>query len=882
MTVLAAGACWAALAGDAEGQTSAATDRAALEAFYDATGGGSQWSGANWKTAVPLGQWQGVSTSDQRVVQLSLRHDRNTGTGHLVGSLPGELGSLEKLERLYLDDHIGLTGPIPAELGSLANLRQLTLSGTSVTGPIPAEFGSLANLQWLDLSETGVSGPIPVGLGNLANLETLDLSYAWGLSGRLPPGLRSAPLRELDLMVTRACAPNEWRDWLKTIFFTGPLCDDQSVTATIDLAVVHTPAARNAAGGAAEIAALIDLLVAETNRAFAAGGVRHRVELVGTSEVPYVESGMHATDFRRLVRRDDGHLDEAHVLRDRVGADLVHLIVDGSRIAIRGVAQQPGPFSLTAHHGGGVVFAHELGHNLGLRHDRGEMAAYSNGRGRDDPVRYSRLLHPAYGWVNPQATLPDVADDRRWRTIMSYPTVCDDFSVVCTWISRFSNAGQSWNGDPLGAPFGATHSDGTSSAADAVAVLNAMGPAAALWRDHVNRAPVQAGWAENLTLRVDDAPAAVEMAGTFRDPDGDPLTCEAVSSAPGVAAAAAAGCTVTVTPVKADPASALVTVTATDDGGLSATQTFFVTVENSPPEARGALPALTIGLDDAPVSLEMAGAFRDPDGDPLILGAVSSAPAVAAAAAAGSAVTVTPVDAGTATVTVTATDAGGSNATAMQAFAVTVEPPNRPPEAVGALPAVTLGLDDAPAALDAAGAFRDPEGDPLTWEAVSSAPRVATATAAGSTVTVTPAGAGTTAVIVTATDDGGLSATQTFTVTVLRPFTDDPLRPGTTPIRAVHFTELRSRIDGLRRAAGLTRFGWTDPVLRAGVTRVRLVHLLELRQALGGAYAAAGRTPPPWTDAAPAAGALPVRAAHLTELRAAVVALERRRRTPGP
>ena len=141
-----------------------------------------------------------------------------------------------------------------------------------------------------------------------------------------------------------------------------------------------------------------------------------------------------------------------------------------------------------------------------------------------------------------------------------------------------------------------------------------------MWREHVNRAPVQAGWAENLTLRV----------------------------------------------------------------------------------------------DDAPVSLEMAGAFRDPDGDPLILGAVSSAPAVASAAAAGSTVTVTPVDAGTATVTVTATDAGGSNATAMQAFTVTVKPPNRPPEAVGVLPAVTLGLDDAPVSLDAAGAFRDPEGDPLT------------------------------------------------------------------------------------------------------------------------------------------------------------------------
>ena len=90
----------------------------------------------------------------------------------------------------------------------------------------------------------------------------------------------------------------------------------------------------------------------------------------------------------------------------------------------------------------------------------------------------------------------------------------------------------------------------------------------------------------------------------------------------------------------------------------------------------------------------------------------------------------------------------------------------------------------------------------------------------------------------------------------------------------VAFTELRSRIDGLRQAAGLTPFAWTDPLLRPGETPVRLVHLLELRQALGAAYQAAGRPPPPWTDAAPAAGSTPIRAAHITELRAAVVALE--------
>ena len=106
-------------------------------------------------------------------------------------------------------------------------------------------------------------------------------------------------------------------------------------------------------------------------------------------------------------------------------------------------------------------------------------------------------------------------------------------------------------------------------------------------------------------------------------------------------------------------------------------------------------------------------------------------------------------------------------------------------------------------------------------------------------------------------------------------FTDNPIRPGSTPVGAIHFAELRTRIDAPRRRAALTPFAWTDPVLTSGVTPVRLVHLHELRESLAEAYAAAaGRGAPVWTDAAPTAGTTRIRAAHLTEQRAAVVALE--------
>ena len=200
---------------------------------------------------------------------------------------------------------------------------------------------------------------------------------------------------------------------------------------------------------------------------------------------------------------------------------------------------------------------------------------------------------------------------------------------------------------------------------------------------------------------------------------------------------------------------------------------------------------------------------------------------------------------------------------------------NRAPGAVRTLPDRTLGLNGA-LDVNVSQAFVDPDGDALSFEASSTAPNVVTARASGARVTLTAAAAGTATIRVTATDPGGLSAAQSFTVTVkaTAAFTDDPIQPGVTPIRAVHFTELRSRIDALRAAAGLARFGWTDAVITAGVTPVRRVHLTELRSALAAAYAAAGRTAPRWTDAVPAGGTTPVRAVHVMELRTAVMALE--------
>ena len=94
-----------------------------------------------------------------------------------------------------------------------------------------------------------------------------------------------------------------------------------------------------------------------------------------------------------------------------------------------------------------------------------------------------------------------------------------------------------------------------------------------------------------------------------------------------------------------------------------------------------------------------------------------------------------------------------------------------------------------------------------------------------------------------------------------------------TPVKTIHFTELRDAINSIRLACGLTTFAWTDPMLVPGITPIKAIHLTELRTALNGAYLAVGRTRPTYTDPTVPAGLI-IKAIHLSELRSSVRALQ--------
>jgi tetratricopeptide (TPR) repeat protein len=174
---------------------------------------------------------------------------------------------------------------------------------------------------------------------------------------------------------------------------------------------------------------LINLCSSTTKNVFTNSEITSDIEIVGSQQLTYTESGNSSTDLNRFVTIGDGFLDEIHSLRNEYQADVCVLIVNS--LLDNGIAAAIGAEYSTAFF---VVraslavsfytFPHELGHLYGCRHDADTgTAPFSNARGYNwygklleyspNLAKYKTVMsiHEAFPKRVPYFSNPEVYDD---------------------------------------------------------------------------------------------------------------------------------------------------------------------------------------------------------------------------------------------------------------------------------------------------------------------------------------------------------------------------------------------------------------------------------------------------------------------------------------
>ncbi|MGW2842462.1 M12 family metallo-peptidase [Streptomyces sp. NPDC001493] len=212
----------------------------------------------------------------------------------------------------------------------------------------------------------------------------------------------------------------------------------------VDVLTVYTPKAAAAVGGVHRVPVSAQEIATRMNESLLAGGVCGSIRIVH----PYTAKGYEGSDefdaaYEGLREGNDPALGPlARQRRDSFGADLVTLVVDASG---RGGGTGDYTPRLTADSDAyayavvdvqGIALdsaSHEIGHNLGLAHDRTTLAGGSEGA-----MEVSSTRPYNTGWVT---------EDRQYYTIMAYRAACGEH---CRGISRFSSARGTWKGHRLG------------------------------------------------------------------------------------------------------------------------------------------------------------------------------------------------------------------------------------------------------------------------------------------------------------------------------------------------------------------------------------------------------------------------------------------------
>lgn len=452
------------------------------------------------------GAFNRISFAVPADVKRALRAERADAQLKIVLNAPPNNGT-------YYLDNLSFSAPtIPVERAathamSAASLLQQAYAAEQQGGQMQFDlFPDLSLvLQDIQVEDIG-AGQTIVGQIAPPHLGTAYLSVSGGaLSGVFQPSDVAGSARYYEIKSTGPAEvevsqldPDSYPREAEPELYQGRVAQP-SVSGALSLAtdpehdvlVVFTPAVVAGMGSAAKVEAHIQTAVTMANKAYAGSGINQRLILAHTQLVDYVESEDFGENLSRLQATNDGHLDEVHAIRDRFGADLVVLMMEGgpkcgkANLAFDSSdADDDSAFAIVDRN---CVFnhsfAHELGHIAGAHHDWFV-----------DPTPLPSYAH---GFV----FIPG-----QWRTIMSYNTSCEILGTTCKRIGFFSTP-QGTNPDD-GLPLGlniANNARRLNETAVTLENFRLRGPRVSLYegndgtQDHVCVVPASVDTAVNFT-----------------------------------------------------------------------------------------------------------------------------------------------------------------------------------------------------------------------------------------------------------------------------------------------------------------------------------------------------------------------------------------------
>ncbi|MER6218400.1 reprolysin-like metallopeptidase [Streptomyces sp. NPDC001674] len=213
----------------------------------------------------------------------------------------------------------------------------------------------------------------------------------------------------------------------------------------IDVIAGYTPKAVAAAGGEQQVINTINWAERKMNEALADSNVAASIDIIGTYNTRYTGDNTSSVMHAKLSDPANGELGAtAADLRRRYGVDLVTVVnsVNPGQSSGQGSLPTLGSFdskdafsvvdlnSLT----GWYNLGHEIGHNLGLFHDRRTLDQQI----RDGSWRNLLNTPSGTGWITP---------NEEFHTLMAYSTSC---FKACTAVNQYSNTENTVDGQPLG------------------------------------------------------------------------------------------------------------------------------------------------------------------------------------------------------------------------------------------------------------------------------------------------------------------------------------------------------------------------------------------------------------------------------------------------